>query len=367
MRIRHVEAIPVRVPRARSARSAFGVRTHTEAGLVRVDTDEGITGWGEISLVWWRQGSGLCADVNRLLAPALIGEDATAVARLSDRMERLLPGRADAPARAGVEMALLDACGRMAGVPVHQLLGGYFRDTIDLSFSLHMAEPAETAAEAVAWAERGFGTVKVKMGREWDLDLQSLAAVRDAVGPDVKVRVDVNEAWRSVPIAARRLTEMSAYDVELVEQPLPADDLDGMAELRTRSLLPIAADESVWTTHDALRVVRAKAADVLNIYVSEAGGLLAARHIAELARVAGLAVWVGSMPELGLGTAANAHLAAAVPDLPMASDVCGFLYHAGDVVEQALVVADGRVNVPTGPGLGVEIDPAAVARWRMGR
>jgi hypothetical protein len=115
----------------------------------------------------------------------------------------------------------------------------------------------------------------------------------------------------------------------------------------------------------SLEITRDRAADVLNLYFSEAGGLLQARTIAEIARWSGMAVWVGSMPELGLGTAANAHLAAAIPGLELASDVCGFAYHADDILTTPLVVEQGSVAVPTGPGLGVEIDPKALTRLRM--
>ncbi|HET6504504.1 MAG TPA: enolase C-terminal domain-like protein [Amycolatopsis sp.] len=367
MKIVAVEAIPVRVPRARPSRSAFGVRDHTEAGVIRIDTDAGITGWGEICLVWWRQGSGLCHEVATILAPALIGADPTAITLLSRRMAHLLPGRFDAPARAGVEMALLDICGKAAGIGVHQLLGGAVRDHIDLSFSLHMNDPAAMAEDARERAEAGFTTLKVKIGREWAADRAALTAVRDAVGDDVAIRVDVNEAWRSVPLAARRLAELAEFDVELVEQPLPGEDLDGMAELRHRSEIPLAADESVWSYGDALRIVRARAADVLNVYFSEAGGLWPARQIAELAAAAGLPIWIGSMPELGLGTAANAHLAAAVGELDLASDVCGFAYHAQDLLTEPLRVVAGRLAVPRGPGLGVSVDAAALDRFRIDR
>ena len=365
MKIVSIEAIPVRVPRERPDQSSFGTRAYTEAGIVRIDTDTGITGWGEICLVWWRMGSGLCRDVNRLLAPALRGEDPRAVSLLCDRMRQLLPGREDAPAIAGIEMALLDICGKAAGVPVHQLLGGAYRDRVPVSYSLHIKAPEAMAEEAAHYASAGYGTLKVKMGRTWAEDLASLAAVRDAVGPHVSIRVDVNGAWTSVSEAVRRIAAMSEYDVELVEQPLHGDNLAGMAELRRVSALPIAADESVWNMRDALEITQARAADVLNLYFSEAGGLLQARAIAEIARSSGMAVWVGSMPELGLGTAANAHLAAAIPALELASDVCGFAYHADDILVTPLVVEQGSVAVPTGPGLGVEIDPKALRRLRM--
>ncbi|NNM47721.1 mandelate racemase/muconate lactonizing enzyme family protein [Knoellia koreensis] len=365
MRILRVHAVPVRVPRARVSRSAFGVRDATEAGIVFVETDEGVTGFGEISLIWWRQGSGLCADVNRLLAPLLEGQDPARVAALMRRLREALPSSHDAPAIAAVEMALYDVLGRSLGVPVHLLLGGAVRDSIELSISLHMADPAVMASEAAEWAERGFRTMKVKMGRDWATDLKALAAVRDGAGDEVTLRIDVNEGWTSVPLAVRRLREVADIGVDLVEQPLPANDLEGLAELRSRSDVPVAVDESVWGPEDALRVVKARAADTINLYVSEAGGLQRARQVAELAETAGLTYWIGSMPELGLGTAAIAHLAAALPGLSLASDACGFIYHAADVLTEPLAVADGRIRVPTGPGLGVELDRAAVEHFRI--
>lgn len=365
MKILTVEAVPVRVPRVRSSRSAFGVRDFTEAGVVRVETDEGITGFGEISLIWGRQGSGLCDDVNALVASELVGWDPMRVLTVVRRLRQLLPARDQAPARAAVEMALLDITGKALGVPVHQLLGGAVRDTIELSFSLHMAAPEEMAAEAAELAHRGFTTLKVKMGREWPQDVRALTAVRQAVGEKVALRIDLNEAWESVSTASRRLAELAPLGVQLAEQPLPRDDIAGLARLRTRSVIPIAADESVWTAQDALGVIRSRAADSLNIYVSESGGLLEARHIAELADTAGLSYWIGSMPELGLGTAAIAHLAATLPGLTLASDACGFLYHSHDILTEPLEVMGGRLVAPTAPGLGVSVDEDAIDHFRM--
>lgn len=367
MRIRSIEAIPVRVPRAHLARSAFGTRSATHAGIIRLETDGGIVGWGEISLVWWREGAGLCPAVRDLLAPALLGEDVRHVARLSRRMEALLPGRTDAPARAGVEMAMLDAVGRAAGLPVHALLGGSFRDTVPLSYSIHMDTPERMAEAAGARAAEGFRTLKVKLGRDWHDDLAALAAVRERIGPQVRLRVDVNEAWRSVADAVGRIRQLVAFDVEVVEQPLAATDLAGMAELRARADVAVAADESVWTPQDAWQVLTRRAADVLNVYVSEAGGLLPARQMLDMAALGGARSWVGSMPELGIGTAANVHLGAALPELDLACDACGFLYHDGDVLAAPLTVRDGEVVVPDAPGLGVEVDPAELGRWRTDR
>ncbi|MCW2783088.1 MAG: hypothetical protein JWR35_3537 [Marmoricola sp.] len=365
LKIRAVEAIPVRVPRVHASESAFGIRSHTDAGIVRIEASDGVVGWGEISLVWWRLGSGLCEAVNEILAPALIGEDPMAISRIMEKLRSLLPGKHDGPALAGIEMALIDLVGRETSLPAYMFLGGAFRTKIDLSMSLHIAEPSAVAAEATKWVAQGFSTLKIKMGRDWNRDRLALEAVRSAVGAGVRLRVDVNEGWSSVPLAASRLDEMRQYDVELVEQPLGAEDLIGMRELRARSSIPLAIDDGVWTARDASDIIRERAADVLNVYVSESGGMIAGRHIAEVARTAGLQCWVGSMPELGIGTAANAHLAAAMPELSLASDVCGFLYHAADVLTTPLVVDNGSIAVPTGPGLGIEVDSAAVENWRL--
>ncbi|HUW86963.1 MAG TPA: enolase C-terminal domain-like protein [Candidatus Paceibacterota bacterium] len=348
-----------------AARSAFGVRTYTDAGIVRIDTDQGVIGWGEISLVWGRMGSGLTLDVNRILAPALVGLEAHSITQISQMMEKILPGREDSPARAGVEMALIDAITKAANIPAHMVLGGVTQSSVNLSISLHMDEPSLMAEEAATWVQRGFRTLKVKMGRDWEDDRKAIRAVREAAGPDVSIRVDINEGWHSVSVAARRISELRDFDVQLIEQPLPAHDLAGMAELRNRSEIPIAADDAVWSIRDALAVVQARAADIINVYVSEAGGLFPARAIAEIAAASGISTWVGSMPELGIGTAANLHLAASLPSYELAADACGFLYHKGDVISETFEVVSGCINVPTGPGLGVEVDIDAINHYRL--
>ena len=367
MKIRSIDAIPVRVPRTHASRSAFGRRIHTNAGIVRVETDVGLTGWGEISLVWWREGSGLCSAVRELLAPSLIGEDPSEVTRLGQRMEACLPGRHDAPARAAVEIALLDIVGQHACVPLHVLLGGRCRSHVPLSYSVHMDTEERMQRAALDKVDEGFTTVKVKVGRDWHEDLMAVYAVREAVGPDVQLRVDVNEAWRTVAEAVKRSGDLAGADLEVLEQPLPASDVAGLAELRQRIDIPIAADESVWSPDDAWRLLRNRAVDVLNVYVSESGGPFAARGITELARFAGARSWVGSMPELGIGTAAILHVAAAMPELDLACDACGSLYHEADLLTSPLVVADGEAEVPTAPGLGVEVDEEELKRWRTDR
>jgi len=150
-----------------------------------------------------------------------------------------------------------------------------------------------------------------------------------------------------------------------VEQPLPAGDLEGMRFLRERSPIPIMADESVWGPADAWEVLRQGAADILNVYVSESGGPSRARQTIDLCSLAGAGVAIGSMPELGLGTSAAAHLAFAASRLDQPSDVAGHLYHADDVVVHGLRIEAGDLLPPPGPGLGVELDEEKLERYRM--
>jgi muconate cycloisomerase len=181
----------------------------------------------------------------------------------------------------------------------------------------------------------------------------------------VTLRVDANMGWRSAAEALASIARLAPYELELVEQPLAREDLDGMRELRERSSVLVMADESVWTPRDALECVRRGAADVLNVYVSEAGGLRAAAAIFAIAEAAGIPCVVGSMPELGIGTAAQAHLAAAMRNLGFASDVNGCEYQADDVIRERLDIAGGHVRPPRGPGLGVTLDRDKVERYRV--
>ncbi|MCE2447723.1 MAG: hypothetical protein J4F35_04835, partial [Candidatus Latescibacteria bacterium] len=237
------------------------------------------------------------------------------------------------------------------------LLGGQVRDRVLLSHSLSMGDPEAIAAQAQSLVAQGYKTLKAKIGRDLRADLAVLTAVRNAIGSEIVLRVDANMGWSSAKEAVRSIEAIADFDLELVEQPLAADDLEGLRFVRERVSLPIMADESVWTPADALNCVRHQAVDVFNVYVSEAGGLGAAARIFAIAEAARLPCIIGSMPELGIGTAAQAHLAFAMPNLGYASDVNGCVYHSGDVIREKLLP-------PSGPGLGVTLDEDALAEYR---
>jgi muconate cycloisomerase len=364
MQITQVQAIPVAVPLAFDFKSALGVLTVSEYGIVVIDTDEGVQGLGEISVIWHGNAHPLCRLVDEVLAPALLGLDPFEVTRLHELAHELVPfDRYALTAVAALDMALLDIRGKVLARPAYDLLGGLARDRIELSMSLSIGPVENVLAQARTLVDRGFRTLKVKAAGAGDVDL--VHVLRDELGPTVKLRVDLNMACSSAKEALALICAVASAGVISVEQPLPAGDLAGMAFLREHSRIPIMADESVWSPRDAWEVLDRRAADIVNVYVSESGGPTRMRHTMELCALAGAGVAVGSMPELGLGTTAAAHAAFSAPRLDHPSDVAGHLYHAGDVVAHPLRIEDGYLLPPAGPGLGVELDADRLEHHRV--
>lgn len=366
MRIAAVRTVVVWGPRrlayGGAYRTALGASALSEHAIVFVETDAGITGIGEASSVFRRRGRLLARDIEHALAPAVLGEDPTRIAYLAARLERAVDGVEEA--KAAVEMALWDIAGKSLGVPVSTLLGGRVRDRIPLSYSVPFGEPEAMAAFAAKRVQAGHRTIKVKIGNGMARDIAAVRAVREAIGPDVRLRVDANMALPTAKDAIRLVAAIARYDIELVEQPLPPRELDAMAEVRRAIAPPLMADESIRTPRDAMEVIRRGAADIANVYVSEAGGLLAASKIFTLCELAGLPCMIGSMPEFGIGTAAQIHLGVAMTNLGPDSDTCGSLYHAEDLLTEPLRIEDGFAYPPEGPGLGISIDMDVLERWR---
>lgn len=367
MRIRSIEAIPVRAPRAKPMVAAGGPPLLvSDFGIVRVLTEDGLEGLGEISMNGGRTGAIQCDDVNRLIAPALVGADARDIRGAIVAMDRVLGG--SEPAKSGVEMALFDAVGKSLGVAVYQLLGGKVRDRAAVCWGLGFGPPEQSAEEAARYVADGFGTIKIKVGRPGtDLDTGMIATVRRRLGDAINLKVDANTAYTSPMQAVQEIRRMETYRLQLVEQPLKGDQLNGMAFVRLHISTPLMADESMWRWQDAYDIARSGAADVLSVYVSEAGGLLAASKAFAIGEAAGLPALVGSQCELGIATAAMAHLAVAMPNLAYESDITGHLRYPLDIINERLDYAGGSVRPPDGPGLGVTLNEEVLRRWRLDR
>lgn len=364
MRITSITSTPLYIPSPRT-QSALGVATVREFGLVEIETDQGVTGVGEISTIWDGKGKVQCSFVDNYLGPALINEDPTAINRCVDKMRMV--GDSAWPARAAVEMALFDITGKVIGVPVYQLLGGKSREAIVLSHSVYMDTPDRMANNARQLTGEGYTCVKVKVGIDAGLDVERVAAVRDAIGPAAHLRLDANMGWRSAKDAIRNIRRLEPFGLHSVEQPVPRHMVDDLRRIRDSTDVPIMADESLFGPDDALALLRANAVDMFNVYVAESGGLSNAALIFRMAHLVGVPCVIGAMPELGIGTSAAVHLGISVPNLSDPCDACGVVYHDVDIIHESFDVHDGRIRPLEGPGLGVTVDRDAVKRFSKPR
>ena len=363
MKITHIKATPIRVPRPQNFTSSLGRSSESENAIVEIETDDGITGVGEICSIWDRKGRGQAEDINDLLAQALIGQDPFCIAQIHTQMNALL--HRSYPAKAGIDMALYDIVGKKLNTPVYNLLGGKVRDKVLLSHSLSMGEPNQIAEMAASLVSKGYKTLKAKIGRNPKADFETVSAIRNRIGTDITLRVDANMGWANAKEAVRNIKALEPFQIELVEQPLHFSDLLGLHHVREHVDTPIMADESVWTPTDAMACIRAEAVDVFNVYVAEAGGIYPAAQIFAIAEAARIPCIIGSMPELGIGTAAQAHLAFAMNNLGYASDVNGFIYHTDDIINETFQITDGYLSPPKGPGLGVTLNRDKIEKYRF--
>ena len=369
MKIEQVEVIPIRAPRKEPVRSGTGddAITASEFGVVRIVADDGCDGVGEISITAPRIGFALCHAARHLIAPRLLGLDPLRLPETLKTVDACLAGELSAPyLRAAFEMALLDLAGRHLGVPVYQLLGGKARDTVPLAWGIYQKAPADMADDAAVAVAAGFHALKLKVGGSLAEDTDAVRAVVRAVGRAVPLRLDANAAWRSVPAAVAAIAALAnEAPPQWVEQPLGRHNLDGLRLLRQRCAVPIMADESLQSLRDAYAVARAEAADVFNVYVSESGGILAAAQIFAFAGALDIPCIIGSQAELGIGTAAAAHLGVAVAELPYPCESFGPLRYERDIVSSGARIERGTLVPSDRPGLGVEVDPDTLRAWRV--
>jgi o-succinylbenzoate synthase len=364
--IRRLAADHVRVPFRRPFPTATGMWLERDAWLIRLMDADGRVGLGEAVL------EPETGEVAETVLAALIREiaDAGPGSALPSRVDLELHGAPGRALNAAIESAMFDLEGSVA--PRIALDG----DGIGVNATLPSLGPVASAEAARQSVESGFATLKVKAGteRETEVLVERVRAIREAVGPDVRLRLDVNGGWDLVT-AEERLESVARYDIEFVEQPLPAHEIDGLAELRRRVRVPLAADEAAASVRDVRALLLADAVDVLIVKAARVGGPSAASEIAELAAEQGIPVVISTLFETGIGIAAALATAARVPDVVSSNlsspldhglATAGLLEH--DLLVESLIVEDGRMVAPVGPGslgLGVGLDPRALDRFRV--
>jgi muconate cycloisomerase len=354
------------IPVRRAHHMSFTTLTAVNFVFVRIETRDGLVGWGEAACLGgptWSEESAesIAVTLERYVAPWLIGRDAAQLEALRLEMARRVQGNPFA--RAAVEMALWDLNGRALGVPVHRLLGGRVRDRVPLSWSLAVGDADAELAEARDLVARGHRIFKIKTAAHpVAADVARVRAIREAVGPAVKLRVDANQGWDR-PSALRAIRAMEPFDLDFVEQPVSRWDLDGLAEIARSVSVPVMADESCGSPQDALAIARRGGVSILGLKLTKSAGLAPTMAIARIAEAAGLGCYVGCMIETSLGTAAYLQAALAALPVTWGCELFGPLLLTGDVVREPVRYADGCILALDGPGLGVEVDETALEEW----
>jgi L-alanine-DL-glutamate epimerase-like enolase superfamily enzyme len=347
---------------ALAVHGARGSHASSDFVLVRVSTDQGIAGFGEVSAAagWSGEDAATATHMIReLLRPALVGCPLIGIPALVASLDRVLAGNPFT--KAGVSMALWDALGRATGLRVVELLGGPYRDSVPVKMSLSGNGAAlERCLEACRG--RGFSSFKVKVGIELAADLERFALARRLVGDEAFLGADANGGWRRSE-ARRAIPRLAELGASFIEQPLAPGDVEGLAQLRSFGL-PVLADESVFSLDDVARVVRAEAADVVSIYVGKSGGLERALLAMQTLGVFGIDVLLGSNGEMGLGAAAQLHVACACQHLSaIPSDIIGHHYYNQDILATPVPIDGIRATLPEAPGLGVDLVPEIQQRF----
>ncbi len=367
MLIDRVEAIPVEVPLVHPLSMAVATVHRRTCVIVRITTNDGVVGLGESVVARYFSGESLASAVD-LIANAytevLVGADPTELERHRATMRRISVGNPGA--RAAVEMALHDVVATAAGIPLYQWHGGRSRESVPTIWHVSGGTPAAMAEQAGEAVGQGYQIIKVKVGGDVDHDLAATYAVREAIGPEVLLLPDANQGF-DVGDALRYLRGVVDARPGFVEQPVSRHDVIGMAKLVSQSPVLVAADEGVFDAADLRHYLAVEAVGAVVAKLMKAAGPIGVREMFAVADAAGIGVhFAGMAGQTSISAAHGAHLALAVPNLRFGSGISP-QYLAEDVCTERFLPKDGHLYPSDAPGVGVDIDPEALARFRVDR
>jgi len=334
---------------------ATGTMHFAQNVFIKVHTDSGIYGVGECSAFPMIVGETqeTCLAMAKDFAKIWIGKDPL---NIPERMDDLLGYAAhNGTVKSAFDMALFDISAKHAGLPLYQFLGGE-RRTIETDMTIGIGSPEEMAASALKYQNQGCRIIKIKLGKKIHDDIERVAQIRAAVGPELTLRLDANQGW-SFDDALFALGELEKYDIEFCEQPMRTWYDDKLPELNLNSPIKIMADESCYNHHDARKLTASQSCEYLNIKFSKSGGILEAQKIHEIALQTGTKCMIGSMLESRIALSANLHFALASPNVVFFDlDTC-LLGHLVDPVVGGLSYDGYFLDVPDTIGIGADADP----------
>ena len=354
MRIKQIKIGKVRIPLKTPFKTALREVDTAEDIVVKVIADTGEIGWGNAPatvVITGDSHESVAAAINEFIAPQIIGMNIEDLESICQRIDHAMVHNTSA--KAAVDIAVHDLFGQYYHMPLYRFFGGKC-DCITSDLTISLNDPAVMAADAEKAIQRGYTTLKIKVGNDVDLDLVRAAAIRKVAGPSVRIRLDANQGWKpKEAIRIIRQMEDKGLDIELIEQPVIAHDFDGLKFVTDHVATDIMADEAAFSPQDVLRLLAMHACDFINIKLMKAGGLHNAFQMASIATAAGIDCMMGCMLESKVGITAAAALSAGCGCITK-NDLDAADLLAADPVKGGVYYDKNKLHIPEKPGLGIE-------------
>lgn len=364
IRISQVELYKIFIPLKEPFVISLGPIPNAENVLVIIRTDQGITGFGECSPFMSINGESMdtCFAVGQYFARLFKGKNALAIEERVHDMDRLIYGNSSI--KSAFDMALYDIISQHAGLPLYKYLGGNRNKTIVTDYTVSIGDPVKMAEDAVNIKQQGYPAIKIKLGRDGKVDVERIRAIRQAVGPEIPLRIDANQGW-AVEEAIETLKALAQFDIQHCEEPIPRWAFMELPRVRKESPIPIMSDESCGDEHDAERLIKLQACDYMNIKLGKSGGIFKALKMVKLAEEANLHLQVGAFMESRLAMTAFAHFSLCSPIIEHFDfDTC--LMFSEDPVSGGIVYKpNGVIEVPETPGLGAIVEENWLKRFEQ--
>lgn len=354
MKITEIEIYAIHLPLYEPFVISYATFDYMPSIIVKITTDSGLVGYGEGVADEHVTGESLestYAILKNTIAPKLIGENPKNIERIHELMDSAIYGVPTA--KAAIDIACYDVVGKALGAPIYDLLGGRYHEEFPITHVLSIAAPDEMADEAEERVRAGYRSLKMKVGTNVADDVKRIAAVRYRVGDEIAIRVDVNQGWENSANTLQAVQKLEACGIDWLEQPVLADDIDGMVEVKAKSAIPMMIDEGVRGVRDMREIIAKRAAHKVNIKLMKCGGIYPATKLAHMAEMAGIECQVGSMVESSIGSAAGFHVSFS-KKIITSVELTGPLKFSKDVGNLHYDVPFIRLNDK--PGLGIEID-----------
>lgn len=341
-------SIPLKKPFITALRTVHSVNDI----VVRIETDTGHIGYGEApptGVITGDTKGAIIGAIEDHIKKHLIGMEIENLEEIMIKLDNSIIKNTSA--KAAIDIAIYDLYGQLYNAPIYKLLGGYRKEIItDITISVN--DPEKMARDSIEAVNEGYRTLKIKVGKNADLDIKRMKAIREAVGYDVDLRIDANQGWKpKEAIYILRRMEDAGLNIELVEQPVLADDLEGLKLVTDNVSIPVLADESVFSPKDALRIIQMRAADLINIKLMKAGGIHNAIKICAMAEIYGIECMIGCMLESKISVTAAVHLAAAKSVITKI-DLDGPVLCKEDPIEGGAIFNNYRISLTDDPGFG---------------